>query len=174
MFFHFSSLWTPVTFKAYNFVHLKWFKILKKCFLEFYKSSLNLIATEQHIFKEFFECLRTSFVTFGGLFFWVVDPSTLGAITFSILIRFLMIFSASGGPIRGVEVLLEHQEQQSPPFGSGLPWVLKCSVTGQLTLLFPWRSMVFKIPCLTFPRDTQPVSIGHQEQKKKKNGLIIT
>jgi hypothetical protein len=34
--------------------------------------------------------------------------------------------------------------------------------------------MVFKIPCLTFPRDTQPVSIGHQQKKKKKNGLIIT
>jgi len=36
-----------------------------------------------------------------------------------------MIFNAPHAQIREVQVLFGHQKQQSPAFGSGLPWTLK-------------------------------------------------
>ncbi len=36
-----------------------------------------------------------------------------------------MIYNAPDAPIEGVQVLFEHQKQQSPPPESGLPWALR-------------------------------------------------
>jgi hypothetical protein len=61
------------------------------------------------------------FVTFDGLFFNFLTPSTLGGRNFLNSNPFLTIFSARDVPIRGVQVLLGHHKQQSLPLGSGLP-----------------------------------------------------
>jgi hypothetical protein len=45
-----------------------------------------------------------------------------------------MIFSAPNAPIEGVQVLLEHHKQQSPPLGSSLPWTFESLVIDRSTL----------------------------------------
>jgi hypothetical protein len=92
-----------------------------------------LIAT----YKECFECLETNFVTIDDLFFWVLDLSTLGAHNFRNSHLFLMIFSALNAPIGigGIQVLFRHQKQPSPPLGSGLPWMLECSLINRSILM---------------------------------------
>jgi hypothetical protein len=52
---------------------------------------------------------------FSGLFFEFLTPSTLGAYNFLNPNPFFMIFSVLDAPIGGVQVLFEHQKQQSPP-----------------------------------------------------------
>ncbi len=47
----------------------------------------------------------------------------------------MTIFSASGAQRGGIQILFGQQKQRSPALGSGLPWALKCSLTGHLTLL---------------------------------------
>jgi len=59
---------------------------------------------------------------FCGLFFRVLDPSTLGEHNFLISNPFLKKISASNAPTReGIQVLFGAQKQWSPPFGFGLP-----------------------------------------------------
>ncbi len=66
----------------------------------------------------------------------------MGARNFVNSNMFLKIFSAPDGPIGGVQVLIGHQKQRSPPLRFGLPWALKCSLTGRSTLVSllprPW------------------------------------
>jgi len=52
---------------------------------------------------------------------FLTPPPTLGAHNFLILNPFLIIFSASDAPRRGVQHFLGQQKQKSPPLGSGLP-----------------------------------------------------
>jgi hypothetical protein len=67
-------------------------------------------------------------------FFEFLTPFILGGRNFLISNQFSTIVSVSDAPRGRVQVLFGHQKQQSPPFGSGLPWALKCLVTGQSTL----------------------------------------
>ncbi len=67
-----------------------------------------------------------AFVTFGGLFFEFLAPFTLKGHNFLNFIPFLMIFNALNTPIGGVQFLFKHKKQWNLPFGSSLPWMLKC------------------------------------------------
>jgi len=67
-------------------------------------------------------------------FYKFLTPFTLGGRNFLISNQFLTIVSVSDVPRGGVQVLFGHQKQRNPPFGSSLPWELKCSVTGRSTL----------------------------------------
>jgi hypothetical protein len=58
---------------------------------------------------------------FGGLFFLVLDPFTLGSHNFLNFIPFFTIFSAPHASIEEVQVLFGHQKQWSPPLEFGLP-----------------------------------------------------
>jgi hypothetical protein len=73
------------------------------------------------VLLDFCDNFRTNFVTFSGLFFEFSTPSTLGVGNFFNSNPFFMIFSVSNVPIKRIQVLFGHQEQQSPPFGSDLP-----------------------------------------------------
>jgi len=119
-------------------VHFKQFKVLYEHHLQFYKSSLNC-NSNRATYKEFLRCLRIGFVVFCGLFFSVLDPLYLwgqeGGRNFLICNPFLKKFSASDTLRGGVQVLFGYQKQHSPPIESGLPWALKCSLTGCSTLL---------------------------------------
>jgi len=53
--------------------------------------------------------------------FEFLTPPTLGAHNFLIFNPFFTIFSASDAPRGGVQHMLGHQKQRSPPLGSGLP-----------------------------------------------------
>jgi len=53
-----------------------------------------------------------------------------------------MIFSASDVPRKGVQIFFGHQKQWNPPYGFGLPRVLKCSFTGHSTLVLQTLSLV--------------------------------
>jgi hypothetical protein len=86
------------------------------------------------------------------LSFW---PFTLGACNFHIYNLFSTIVSVSDAPRGGVQVLLGHQKQQSPPLGCSLPWALKCSVTGRSTLptwilVSPFQSKRLQLPTPAF------------------------
>ncbi len=59
----------------------------------------------------------------------------LGGHNFLNSIPFFMIFNVPDAPIKGVQVLFEHQKQQSSPLESGLPWAPKCLVSGWFTLV---------------------------------------
>jgi hypothetical protein len=71
---------------------------------------------------------ESTFVAFGGLFFWVLEPLYFGGHNFLSSIPFLMIFSVLYVPIERVQVFFGHQKQQNPPLGSCLPWMFKCLV----------------------------------------------
>ncbi len=57
-----------------------------------------------------------------------------GGRNFLICNPFLKKFSASDTLRGSVQVLFGYQKQHSPPIESGLPWALKCSLTGCSTL----------------------------------------
>jgi hypothetical protein len=59
-----------------------------------------------------------TFVAFGGLFFFVLDPLYLGGYNFFNSILFLTIFSASSVPIGGTQVLFGHKKTTKPS-----PWI---------------------------------------------------
>ncbi len=48
---------------------------------------------------------------------------------------FLMIFSALDAPRGGVQHLLGHQKEKSPPLGSGSLYTFKCTKTNLITLM---------------------------------------
>jgi len=62
-----------------------------------------------------------------------LTPFILGGGNIFISNPFSMIVSASDVPREGVQILLGHQKQQSPPFGA-CPKCLKCLVTKRSTL----------------------------------------
>jgi len=79
----------------------------------------------------------------------------LGGCNFLISNLFPIIVRVSDAPRGGVQVLFGHQKQQSLPLGSGLPWVLKCSVTGQSTLptwvlVSPFQNKRLQLPTPAF------------------------
>jgi hypothetical protein len=51
----------------------------------------------------------------------MLDSSTLGRRNFLNSNPFFTIFSAPDAPTEGVQVLIGHQKQQSPPLGFSLP-----------------------------------------------------
>ncbi len=73
-----------------------------KCYKSATWNSTNnvwtLITTEQHT-KNFLGVWEPGFVTFDGLFFWVLDPSTLGGCNFLNFIPFLAIFNVPDAPV---------------------------------------------------------------------------
>jgi hypothetical protein len=56
---------------------------------------------------------------FDGLFFSIIDPSTLGGRNFLNVIPLLTILNASYVQIRRVQILFGNQKQWSLPLGSG-------------------------------------------------------
>jgi hypothetical protein len=115
-------------------IHIKRLKVLYECHLKFYKLSLNS-NSNRATYEEFFGCLKTSLCSLQWFFlfeFWT--PFSLGGYNFLISNPFLTIASVSDASREGVQVLFWHQKHTSPPLGSGLPWALKCSVTGRSTL----------------------------------------
>jgi len=132
----FFFILTPLTFKPHNFLFFIHFNNLK-----WYKSTTwsstnhvwTLKATEQYTLN-FFRCLGTDLCSVLWFVFWVFDTLYFGGHNFLISNSFSMIVNVSD-VLRGeVQMLFEHQKQQSTPFGSGLPRVLKCSVTSCHTM----------------------------------------
>ncbi len=125
------------TYKTRSFLFLLFgpllFSKLITCFFVFFKNDLKcyrsttftctnhlwtLIAIELLHTRNFW-CSRTNFAVFCGLSFWVLDPSIFrGQCNF-------LISNPNASRGGGVKVL----------FGSGLPWMLKCLLTGRSILL---------------------------------------
>ncbi len=70
-------------------------------------------------------------VVFNGFFSEFLTPFTLGAYNFLISNPFFMIVYVLDAPKGVVQVLFGHHKKWSPPLGSSLPYVLKCSVIRQ-------------------------------------------
>jgi hypothetical protein len=68
-----------------------------------------------------------------------------------------MIFNAPNVPVREVQVLFGHHKQGNPPFGSGLPEALKCSVTGWFTLY----ESGFCFSLFFFSLETSKITFSH-------------
>jgi hypothetical protein len=58
-----------------------------------------LKATKQNTSYKFLGVQELAFITFGGLFFQILDPSTLGGRNFLNFNLFLTIFNAPDAPI---------------------------------------------------------------------------
>ncbi len=94
------------------FFHFKWFKVLKGCHLQFYKSSLNS-NSNRATYKKFFGVFRNQLCNIQRFVLWL----TLGAITFSILIHFCQFWVCQMHNRRSSSSsFVGHQKQQSPPF----------------------------------------------------------
>jgi hypothetical protein len=59
------------------FIHFKRFKVLQCTIWSSTNHLGTLITTKQHT-RNLFWCLRISFVMFGGLFFWILNPLYFG------------------------------------------------------------------------------------------------
>jgi hypothetical protein len=71
-----------------------------------------------------------------GLFFWVFEPPLFWeAVAFSFLIRFWQLFVSQMCQEEGLKFCFGQQKQWNAHLGSSLPQVLKCSITGQSTLV---------------------------------------
>jgi hypothetical protein len=70
-----------------------------------------------------------------GCIFEFLTPSAFEGNNFLNANKFLTIFHALNAPRDGVQILFWQQKQWSPPHGSNLPRVLKCSITSQFTLI---------------------------------------
>ncbi len=92
-----------------------------------------------------------AFVTFSGLFFWILTPSTLGGHNFFNSISFFMIFKTLEMPIGGVKILFRHQKQWKLPLGFGLLWVLKCYSCNSIAIKEQLKDLThmfcLQIPC---------------------------
>jgi hypothetical protein len=62
----------------------------------------------------------------------------------------------------GFKFCLDTQKQQSPPFGSGLPWARKCLVTSQFTLK---ENSIYKN---SREGKLEPIQKKYKVQKKKE------
>jgi hypothetical protein len=83
--------------------------MLKECHMKFYKSSSNF-NSNRTTYKECFGVWEHAFVMFDGLFFWIIDPSTLEGHNFLNFIPFLTVFIAPYVQIGGVQILFGHQK----------------------------------------------------------------
>ncbi len=113
----FFSFWTLLLSNLITFLfsfHLKRFKALKKHILNFYKSSWNSNSNRAAT-KNKNRCSKTDLCNVHDFIFSVLDPLYFKGYNFLNFIPFLTIFSAPNVPIREVQVLFGHQEQQSPP-----------------------------------------------------------
>jgi hypothetical protein len=114
----------------------------------------TLITTKQHT-KNFLGVQEPALVVFSVCFFEFLTPFTLWGRNFVITNLFSTIVSVSDVPRGEVQVLFGHQNQWSPPLKSGLPWALKCSVTGRSTLptwvlVSPFKSKRLHLPTPAF------------------------
>ncbi len=100
------------------------------------KNHLWTLIVIKNIYKEFFRCSVTDLCNecLVVCFFEFLTPFTLGAITFSILIHFWQLSVCQMQQEEGFKFWFRRQKQWSAPLGSGLPWVLKYSVTSRSTL----------------------------------------
>jgi hypothetical protein len=123
-FFLFEPLLLSKLFTFSFLVQFKWFKVLQKCHLEFDKSSLNSNSNRAP-YKEVFGCLKTDFVTIGGLF---KNP-----LYFLNSNPFLTIFNASDASIgEGFKFCLDIRNNRALPLDPA--WPERLSV-GSMTVL---------------------------------------
>jgi Trk-type K+ transport system membrane component len=104
-------------------IHFKRYKVLWECHLKFYKSSFNS-NSNRATYNEFCGVQELAFVVFSEALFSFLSswpPFTLGGHNFLISNSFFMIISVPDVPRGGIQVLFQHQKQQNPPLGSGLP-----------------------------------------------------
>jgi hypothetical protein len=116
-------------------LHFDRFKMLWEHHLKLYKLSLNS-NSNRTTYKDFFGCSGTSLCSiWWSFFFEFLTPFTLGGCNFLFSNPFSTIVLVWDAPRGGIQVLLGHHKQQSPPLGSSLLWVLKCLVTGRSILV---------------------------------------
>jgi len=120
MFFFFFFLFEPLLLSnliTFLFlIHFQWFKD------EHTRDLLGVSGTD-------FDCVQWF------VFLEFLTPFTLWGCNFSFHICFWQIVSVSDATREGVQILLGHQKQWSPPLGSSLPWILKFLVTIRSTLM---------------------------------------
>jgi hypothetical protein len=86
-------------------------------------------------YKEFFGCSEIGLCNVWWFVFISSWPPLLwGAVIFSFLINFWRFLVCQMCQEEGFKFCLDTRNKRNPPFGSGLPWELKCSVTGRSTL----------------------------------------
>ncbi len=67
-------------------------------------------------------------------FEFFMTPFILRRHNFFNFILFLVIFNALNAPIGGVQVLIKHKKQWTPPFGCGMLWMFKCYNCNSITI----------------------------------------
>ncbi len=73
---------------------------------------------------------------FDGLFFWVLNPHSFwGAVAFSLLIRFWQLLVCQMCQEEGFKFCLDNRNNGTLLLDPACPQALKCSVTGQSTLV---------------------------------------
>jgi hypothetical protein len=84
---------------------------------------------------------------------------------------FSMIITLSNAPRGGVQFVFGHQKQRSSPLDSGLPWALKCSVTGRSTPGEIFSCLLLFLQCLHISElpTSNPIkpSLGYSLQSYK-------